>query len=388
MKIIQLGHASLQAIYNKFHSFEKMEELNPNNFFDRFYLFILRTKEGNRLKLGNNVEVYEFKRRKLPHILHILKVLIFLFFWVKTKGIDIIHAKDPYNLGFIALILSKLTNIPFCVSIHADYDQRYKITSVGHVPVYFGSRKIAKMLERFVLSRCPVVLPIRESLGEYAIRSGARKETIRVIPHGIDLSPFEKPIDSSVKSNLAIENKAIISFVGRLSKENYVYDILAIANDLKKLRGGDFIMLIVGDGSERNNMEKIIKEENMEDVVKLTGYQPYEIIPEIRKISNINLCLMAGFSLIEACASGRPVVAYDVEWHYELVKDGETGFLIKEGNVNSAVKKINYLLNNPDVAKKMGENVKRLAFERHSIEKTSEIKVKWYKELIEKYGRD
>lgn len=94
------------------------------------------------------------------------------------------------------------------------------------------------------------------------------------------------------------------------------------------------------------------------------------------------MCLMAGFSLIEACASGRPVISYDVEWHRELVKDGETGFLIKEHDLDSLCKAVIYLLDHPSVADSLGKSARNLAFQNHDVKNVSKIKNCLYKELI------
>ena len=86
--------------------------------------------------------------------------------------------------------------------------------------------------------------------------------------------------------------------------------------------------------------------------------------------------------MIEACAAGSPVISYDVEWHYELVKSEETGFLIQEGNIDQAVAAINWLLDHESEAAKMGANARRLAFARHDKMNTSAIKVRCYEEVL------
>ena len=103
---------------------------------------------------------------------------------------------------------------------------------------------------------------------------------------------------------------------------------------------------------------------------------------DIRRTSDISLCLMGGFSLIEACAAERPVVSYNVEWHSELVKSNETGFLIAENDVNEVVKVLDWLFDHPDKGKEMGQKAKTLAFERHDLKITSTIKTSYYNEMI------
>ena len=86
---------------------------------------------------------------------------------------------------------------------------------------------------------------------------------------------------------------------------------------------------------------------------------------------------MAGFSLIEACAASRPVIAYDVEWHSELVINNKTGYLIEENDINEVVNKINYLLENKETADELGKNAREKAF--HDIRKKTENLSKGYR---------
>lgn len=91
---------------------------------------------------------------------------------------------------------------------------------------------------------------------------------------------------------------------------------------------------------------------------------------------------MGGYSLIEACAAGCPVISYDVEWHSELVKNRETGFLIKEYDIDGATEALNWLLEHPVDSETMGQRAKKLAFEHHDLKNTSAIKIRWYSELL------
>jgi len=103
---------------------------------------------------------------------------------------------------------------------------------------------------------------------------------------------------------------------------------------------------------------------------------------DLRRVSEVSLCLMAGFSLIEACAAKRLIISYDVEWHSELVKNNETGFLIKEHDVDAVVNALDWLLEHPVKSEAMGQKEKALAFERHDLENTSAIKTKFYSEIL------
>jgi glycosyltransferase involved in cell wall biosynthesis len=314
--------------------------------------------------------------------IHFFRVIWGTVRFLKIYHIDLIRANDSYWMGLFGYICSRICKIPFCVSIHADSDKRIELDS-DSVGTVLGSNKLGKRLERFILSRADMVLPIRETLRVKAVANGADAKKTRVIPHGIDLSPFNLPPTHDIRKIFKIDpTLRIISFVGRISKENYVDDVLEIARKLG-LQRKDFIIVLAGGGGEEDRIRKEIKADPfLAEHVLPVGFQPRNVCLDLRRASEVSLCLMAGFSLIEACAAAHPIISYDVEWHSELVKNTETGFLIEEHNMDGVVNALNWLLEHPIEGDAMGQNAKSLAFERHDLIKTSAVKISCYLEML------
>jgi len=323
------------------------------------------------------IEIFN-KNKYTRQIKYLTKLLELIY---KHK-INIIHSNTAFLYGIIPLFSSKLTGLPFCVSIHADYEQRESLQK-NVIPRIIGSRKLTVLIEKFIYKHADRVLPIRESMIPALVNKGVNKEKIRVFPHSMDLTEFDKDIDENVfrsKYNIPA-NKKIFSMVGRLEKENYIYDYIDIARLLSKKRK-DWVLVMGGGGNEFTRVKEKIRRENLGSLIILPGFINHADVIALRKISHVNLCLMAGFSLIESCAAGRPVIAYDVEWHYELVKNNKTGYLVNENDVYSIAEKLNYLLEDSAIADELGKEAKKLAFERHSHKKVSEIKEAIYRELL------
>ena len=91
--------------------------------------------------------------------------------------------------------------------------------------------------------------------------------------------------------------------------------------------------------------------------------------------------------MIEACASGRPVISYDVEWHRELISDRETGYLIDEGDTLAASKIIQELFLNPDLANKIGKNGQRTVMKKHSLSAVNTHKIEAYEKVYKTHGK-
>lgn len=299
------------------------------------------------------------------------------------ERINIVRATDPYFAGLMGLLAKCGTGVRFCVSIHADYDKRFELDGAKGAPTVFGLRWPALMSERIVLRGVDLVLPIRESLAQYSVRHGAEPRHVRVIPHGIDLAQFVNPPSWDVRKCFGIDpEKRIISFVGRLSNENYVDDVIALACRLSQRRK-DFVILMIGGGTEEQRLRAEIQNTPLlAEVVHIAGFHPREVVVAVRTQSDVNLCLMGGFSLIEACASGRPVISYAIEWHSELIRDGETGFLLPEHDVPGVAAAITALLGDPGMSARMGEQARELALSRHDIGVATKIKRRHYAEML------
>ena len=118
-------------------------------------------------------------------------------------------------------------------------------------------------------------------------------------------------------------------------------------------------------------------------LVRMVGFQPRGVCFALRRESTASLCLMGGFSLIEACLAGRPVISFDVDWHEELVQNGRTGFLLPEGDVDGVVRALERCLDDPSTAH-LGEQARTLALSRHELRDTSRIKRRCYQELLDR----
>jgi len=370
-------------------------ERDENGFFEKVITLHPFSNKTHFLKLNDCHEVYEIGFDLLPGLkniqlfyylqlpIHFFRIVLKTLRLIKKYNLDIIRANDPYWMGLFGYICSRICRVPFCVSLHADYENRVKLDKNISIIKVFGSYKIAKWLERFILSKASMVLPIRKSLAIKALASGAKEEKVKVIPHGIDLNPFNSPVVYTTRQLFNINSKIkIISFVGRLSKDNYIDDILKICKKLGTKRK-DFLIVMAGGGKEENRIKEIVASDPLLNKhILLVGFKPREVCLDMRRTSDISLCLMGGFSLIEACAAERPVVSYNVEWHSELVISNETGFLIAENDVDEVVKVLDWLFDHPDKSKEMGQKAKTLVFERHDLKITSTIKTSYYKEMI------
>lgn len=299
---------------------------------------------------------------------------------VGREGVDVVRASDPYWAALVAWLGTRGGRARFVVSIHADWDHLHALDPRNGAPKLFGSRTAARLLARFLLRRAERVMCIRKSLFGPAERAGARPERLRLIPHGVDLAPFRAPAPPA-PADIA-PGRRIVFFAGRLSRENYVDDVFEAG---RRLAGrGDVALVLAGGGPEEERLRAALAgEPELSQAIRFLGFIPREDVLALRRAAAVNLAPMGGYSLIEACASGRPTIAYDVQWHSELIEDGKSGLLVPEGDVDALVSGVEALLDDAESADGIGAAGRARAFALHDIEEAYRVRAGVYRELLE-----
>ena len=239
----------------------------------------------------------------------------------------------------------------------------------GHVfHSYFGKVKtqLFKTIERKLARKSSAIIAISETQKRelFEIHKVVQEEKITVVPLGFDLLPFrDKRIaerENTRKKYGLDDDTVAIAMVGRLApikNHAYFFDILAsiLPNIEHKVK-----VFIVGDGSEREDVEKRVKQLNSTfgECVQMTSW--------IEDIGTFNagmdiICLTSKnegtpVSLIEAQAAGIPVVTTDVGGVRDIILEGETGFIIPVNNQKLYEQKLLSLIQNEKMREKMSQN--------------------------------
>ena len=162
------------------------------------------------------------------------------------------------------------------------------------------------------------------------------------------------------KDTKDIEREKQIISVGRLSIEKGFDRLLLIWEEFL-VNNKSYILKIVGDGEEKENLIQLAKSLNISDYIIFTGFLSNdETVKEIRK-SKIyvmtSLQEALPMVLIESISKGTPIVAYDVRvGPRSIIEDEYNGFLVKENDIKTFVEKLDFLLKENDVYSLMSKN--------------------------------
>ena len=277
---------------------------------------------------------------------------------VRRHGVDIIKAADPFYTGMLGLLLARLTGVPLTVCINANHDHMHEATGELIYPRLLPSHALEKRVARFVLERADLIAAGNEDNRQCALANGGRSERSTLFRCGTWVDPVHfqvEPADRpSVRSELGLGDRPFVIIVGRLVPVKHPDDVLAVL-DICKTRLPDLGAVFVGDGSMRPELEISAAEKGLSNDVWFVGNRSQEWIANALSSATVVLSPLTGRALVEACLSGSPVVAYDVEWHSELVSNGETGILVPYRSIQDMADAVCGLVTDPSVAATLGK---------------------------------
>jgi glycosyltransferase involved in cell wall biosynthesis len=206
-----------------------------------------------------------------------------------------------------------------------------------------------------------------------------------VVPNGIDLAPFEEPLDrAAVRQSVGIPADApVVGTVGRLNAVKR-QDLLIRAFARVKQAVPDAHLLIVGDGAAMGELRELTATLSLNDAVHFAGYQP-KPQPYLRAMDVFALTSRIEgmpLSVLEAFAAGVPVVASRVGGVPEVVDSGNNGFVFEYGDETALVGRLLELLNGPELARHVGEAGRDSARSRYSAAVMAAAYHRHYLELL------
>ena len=266
---------------------------------------------------------------------------------IKSKNIKSILKEGFYAVKVLYLKNSLITksmiecNSKIIISTRVDFslklikNNEYNNIKIAEEHIYHNNNsKYIKNLG-FILKYVDYLMPSSDYLTDY-YKSIYSKYDYKIKTNKMPIEGSNKLCD--------LKKKNIIS-VGRLSKEKGFADLIEIFSNIES---EDWTLTIVGDGDEKENLETLIKDNNLEGKVILTGFLNKE---ELYKLyENSSLYVMTSFEesfglvLVEASSFGLPLIAFDSAiGAKEIIK--ENGILVSNRDKSIMIKKIKKLMN-------------------------------------------
>ncbi len=290
--------------------------------------------------------------------------------YIKKVDLDLIHGHSMYSFGY-SLRKSK----PFVLTLHG--------TQLNEIQATLRSRPnlnhlitdgVSMLMERYSANKADEIICVskqnaQDAHVQYSIHSGK----LHVVHNGVDPSRFRR---SSLTSNE-------ILYVGRLHERKGLYEFLGCFSDVLK-EAPSTRFKIVGTGEEERRLKRRVKELNIDDNVEFTGYVDEKELPTQYSHASIFVLpsLYEGFGivLLEAMASGLPIVALPSKGPSEVIENGRNGFLV---DLDKMADVIVSMLQDRELLKRMGNTNFDVARERFTWTSVAKQTKKIYERALE-----
>lgn len=264
-----------------------------------------------------------------------------------TKKVDTIVCQSPLTEGLIGVVLKFIFRKELIVEIHGDWREGPFLTR-----------------ERLPF---PILRKLVPLIGMWTLGQADKIRTITFIsqgeirPHFPDKKYFVFPAFTDIDVFLEEKNVSFKNYVATVAVLSPIKNIETLIGAFSRIHKqfSNFKLVIGGDGPSKKSLELLAHSSGLSDNIIFTGKLSLDEVREVMRDCYVFALpsLSEGFGrvFIEAMALGKPVIAPKVGGVSEIVHDGENGFLIEPKDVDALFAKSEYLIKNPDVAKKMGE---------------------------------
>lgn len=323
-------------------------------------------------KLGIPIKIIpQAKRYSLKPIFEIKK-------YIKENKFDIVHCHGA-RANYISFFIKNSLKIPFITTMHSDYKLDFKDS--------FYKQAIFMPINAIALKKFDYILPVTKAFENMLIERGFKKEKMFVIYNGIS---FENEINITPKKeffekyNIPLKDDYI--YVGLAARLQMVKGIEHFLEGCKILleKNEKIIFLMAGTGVLEKSVKSFIKQNNLQDNIKLLGF-----VKDINSFYNaIDINILTSYSesfpysLLEGARMKKATIATNVGGIGEMIKDFETGLLIKPYNSFDIAEKIQILIKNKNLMDEFGENFYKDVFEKFSDLEMAKKHIEIYKKIL------
>jgi len=329
-----------------------LEKINEKENID---LTLIHGRSIKNSKFVNYEGPVSFKHKKLKTIqihnkINHLVFYPFLFWHLIKQNPDIIVAEGESNMpNNIAIYL-------YSVLFH----KKIVWWGLGLIPGYKETRfqKIYKPLMLLFLKRASAIIGYSEYSRDYYSKYADRNKIV-VAHNCLDNEKIDQEIkqcreeSEKLKKDLNLNGKFVILFVGAFSRPKRI-DKLIKSFQQVKVNYPESVLIIVGDGKLRPEMEALVKSLNVKDVIFsgkiVEGVSKYFLLADLFVLPGLG-----GLSIHHAMIHSLPVISASADGtERDLVKDGVNGFLLKTETVEELTELIERFLADKTLSKKFG----------------------------------
>ncbi|MFM8177598.1 MAG: N-acetyl-alpha-D-glucosaminyl L-malate synthase BshA [Candidatus Kapaibacterium sp.] len=295
---------------------------------------------------------------------------------VKYEQIDILHVHYaiPHAVsGFLAKQIVQQTHpVKVVTTLHGT-----DITLLGLEPTFLP-------LIRFALEQSDAITAVSNYLREKTVQSFTPGHDIRVIPNFVDTTVYRRLEEhrATIRSRIAKEGEHLMLHTSNFRSVKRVQDTIRVLDEVRASIPARLVL--VGDGPERADAERLSRELGVSDHVTFLGKQT--ALPELLSAADLFLLPSQsesfGLSALEAMACSVPVIASNVGGIPELVSHGENGYVAELGDVSRMARYAVELLTNPKRWASFSRKARESAVAKYDVDTVVPMYENLYAELM------
>ncbi len=311
---------------------------------------------------------------------------------IQREGCNIIQARNGIFEGLLAIYLKRKYGIPFVFQYSFPFTkahlEKYKLDSSK---VRYLMIRIEQFVRPFVMRHAELILPISKWMGEDLARSGIARQKMLPVPTAVNADLFSPTISGEqIRLKYNLNDSRVVIYQGTMDKLRHL-DVLFYALALVKQKRQKVKLLMVGDGDDRTNLEKLARNLGLGDEVVFTGRVPYFEVPQFIAAADVTLTpvppldiykVSSPLKLFEYMGVAKPVVANEeIPEHKEVLEQSEGGILVPftpEAFADAVIE----LLDNPENATEMGRKGREWVLKNRSYEVLARQVEQRYLELL------
>ena len=276
----------------------------------------------------------------------------------RLAGFDIVHLHYPFYFGAEMVWLRSLArDVKYIVTYHQDV--------LFEGPLRFVERVHHQLLGQRILHRASKVLA---TSWDYARASrlrpllSERPSLVEEMPNGVDARRFRPDVDGTdVRARYGLRpTDLVVLFVGALDRAHYFKGVDVLLEALVRLPDGRVRLLIVGDGNLRAAYQRQAMTLGLGEQVVFCGRVSDAELPAHYACCDLSVLPSTtrgeafGVVLLEAMASGKPVIASNLPGVRSVVHDGADGYLVEPRDAKDLANKLRLLQDDPQRRREMG----------------------------------
>ena len=276
----------------------------------------------------------------------------------RIRHYDLVHIHYPYFFGAeLAVLGTVLANRPYVITYHQDV--------LFEGPLRHAERVHHQIMGRHLLAGAARVFVTSEDYGRASRIASVldrMPDRVAALPNAVDTRRFRPDIDSRcLRSHyrLAPEDRVVL-FTGALDRPHFFKGVPVLLEAIARIGDPSVRLLVVGDGDLREKYWEDARALGLSGRVIFCGRVSDEALPahyalaDVQVLPSTTMGEAFGVVLLEAMATGKPVIASRLPGVRTVVSEGEDGYLCTPGDVDDLVRCLRLILDDPAKSARMG----------------------------------